>query len=184
MQKQILSLLLGTTLLFAITGCSGKKQVASVNNVGTFQTTDIYGNTVTEDIFRDYDLTVINTWATGCSPCIDEMPDLAELSELYKDKKVQIIGIVHDVADPKKGIVDEELLYLAQDIVERTGVNYPVLLPDNSLNEGLLANTMGYPDTAFVDSTGELVGISILGSQDMESWKEIIDERLAMSKGE
>ena len=41
---------------------------------------DLDGNEVDSSIFADYDLTMINIWATFCNPCLSEMPELAELS--------------------------------------------------------------------------------------------------------
>ena len=39
-----------------------------------FKTTDTNGNEVTEKIFADKDITMVNVWGTFCGPCINEMP--------------------------------------------------------------------------------------------------------------
>ena len=55
-------------------------------NVGTSETADINGNTYTESVFSDYDLTLVNAFTTWCSTCVNEMP---ELEQLYQDMKDQ-----------------------------------------------------------------------------------------------
>ena len=39
---------------------------------------DLQGNEITESIFAEKDLTVVNIWGTFCPPCIAEMPELGE----------------------------------------------------------------------------------------------------------
>ena len=48
---------------------------------GAFESETLDGEKVTEEIFQQADLTMVNIWATFCGPCIQEMPDLAQLSE-------------------------------------------------------------------------------------------------------
>ncbi|MDO7203808.1 TlpA disulfide reductase family protein [Paraclostridium bifermentans] len=36
---------------------------------------------------------MINIWGTSCIPCIDEMPELQELSKEVKSKGVNVIGL-------------------------------------------------------------------------------------------
>lgn len=65
-------------------------------NMPEFSTTDMDGNKVTNDTFADYDLTVVNFWATYCNPCIDELPELAEWKKELPDN-VNLIGLLVDV---------------------------------------------------------------------------------------
>lgn len=153
-----------------------------LDNVGTFSTVDLDGNEVTNDIFKDYDLTILNVWTTFCSPCIEEMPHLSELSEKMKDQGVQVIGIVNDVVDPKTGEANQEMLELAGAIQERTKVSYPTILPNAELTEGLLNGVMVYPTTFFVDKEGKIVGEAIMGAMTKEDWEMTITETLAAVK--
>ena len=91
--KKLCSILLITALCVSLVACGSKnkekRQVNSIvttmgNNasfpsaVNVFSTTDLEGNTVTNDIFSQADLTVVNFWGTFCNPCINEMPELAK----------------------------------------------------------------------------------------------------------
>ena len=44
----------------------------------SFSSTDLNNHEITDEIFSAVDVTVVNVWATYCSPCIREMPDLAD----------------------------------------------------------------------------------------------------------
>ena len=48
-----------------------------------FEAKDMEGNEVTSGVFAESKLTMINVWATYCNPCLNEMPDLGELSGEY-----------------------------------------------------------------------------------------------------
>ena len=45
----------------------------------SFETTDTKGNKVTEKIFADKEITMVNVWGTFCGPCINEMPELQKI---------------------------------------------------------------------------------------------------------
>ena len=49
-----------------------------------FSTTDLEGNAVDQSILEGYDLTLVNVWATYCTPCLEEMPDLGSLAAEYE----------------------------------------------------------------------------------------------------
>ncbi len=153
-------------------------EAASVSSIGTFQATTLDGSAVDQAIFSQANLTMVNVWTTWCGACVEEMPDLEALSQEAAKDGVQIVGIVYDTLNPK-GEIDQELTALAKTIVERTGVSYPMLIPDEDLRNGLLSGIIGYPTTWFVDENGNVIGDSILGSHSKEEWAALIQERLA-----
>ena len=65
----------------------------------TFEATTLDEETVTSDIFANSKLTMLNVWATYCNPCLNEMPDLAEIAVAYDSADFQMLGIVSDVSD-------------------------------------------------------------------------------------
>lgn len=150
-------------------------------SVGEFTTQDVKGNTYTQDMFQDYDLTLINIFTTWCSPCVAEMPDLEKLHQQMADRGVNIVGIVLDVLNEKGEIVQEDLEQ-AQLLVERTGVTYPVLLPDSTYMNGRLTRIEAVPETFFVDKDGNIVGETYSGSGSLEDWLEVVEKELANLK--
>lgn len=154
---------------------------AKVTSVGNFSTQDVNGNTVTQDIFKEHELTMVNVFTTWCSPCVDEMPELEKLYQQMKDKDVGVTGVVMDVLNEKGEIVQEDL-ERAQLLVEKTGVTYPVLLPDSTYFNGRLIGIEAFPETFFVDRDGNIVGEVYSGSGGLEDWLEVVETELANLK--
>lgn len=138
---------------------------------GTFSTTDLQGNIVTQAVFSESELTVLNVWATYCGPCIREMPYLGELSAEYDSTQVQIIGVPMDV-------YNEEYLAYANQLISETGADYTHLLLSQELYDWGLYDIQYVPTTFFVNKEGEVVN-SVVGSFSKEDWKKMIDEQLA-----
>lgn len=141
------------------------------------ETIDWQGNEVDESIFSDYDLTMINIWATYCNPCLREMPDLADLNKEYTEKGVQIIGIVMDVFNPD-GTVSSDMMKVVEEVVEKTGADYPHLLPSEDLIVSELRFIQSVPTTIFVDKDGMKVGETYKGAKSKEKWEKVIEETL------
>ena len=154
---------------------SGAQEAAGL--LSSFSTTDLEGNAVDQSILEDYDLTMVNVWATYCTPCLQEMPDLGELASEYADKGVQILGLVSDVLN-SDGTISDSQVETAQEIVEETGASYQHLLPSADLL-GLLSQIYGVPTTFFVDSAGNQVGYAYVTAMEREQFEEIIDAALA-----
>lgn len=138
---------------------------------GYFTTTDLNGNEVTQEIFTESKLTVVNVWATYCGPCINEMPYLGELADEYDSAEVQIIGIPMDVAS-------QDYLDYANTLIEQTGADYTHLLPTEEVYNWGLYDIQYVPTTFFVNSEGEIID-TVVGSMTKEDWKTLIDDKLA-----
>jgi thiol-disulfide isomerase/thioredoxin len=88
---------------------------------------------------------VANVWASWCGPCRFEFPVLQKLSARY-GKQVAFLGVNSQDSD------DAARTFLAE-----APVPYPSYTdPDKKIADSLDA-TIGLPDTAFYDRTGELV---------------------------
>ena len=169
-------------LMFAVTGCKGEDkakvpenaessevQETSKNQVfGSFEAETLDGEMVTEDIFARADLTMVNIWATFCGPCLQEMPDLGELSREYEGSGIAIVGVIGDVEEAG----DET----AAEIVEKTQADYTHLVASPGLRLGILNKISAYPTTIFVNAEGEMVGDAYAGARSKEEWKAIIEE--------
>ncbi len=150
---------------------SVNEEVDNEGNPAYFKATDFDGNVVTGDIFAESKLTVVNVWASYCSPCVREMPYLEELSNEYESSEVQIIGIAADA-------VNEDYIGYGESVIENTGVSFVNLLPSEDLYQWGLEGVQSVPTTFFVNEEGEVID-RIVGSKSKEEWKKMIDNKLA-----
>ena len=131
-----------------------------------FEGTDLDGNTVSQEIFSQSKLTMVNVWATYCNPCLSEMPGLGELAEEYNVSEFQIIGIVSDVWEGE----DQTLV---ESLIQETRADYLHLLANDSIGQAILSSVSGVPTTFFFDGEGAYLG-GVVGSAEKEKWDEII----------
>ena len=137
----------------------------------SFTAKDLDGNIITEDIFREKDLTVVNIWGTFCPPCIAEMPELGEWADSMPDN-VQMVGLIIDIS----GDEDAQHHDLAVTITEKAGVKYTNIIANADFND-VLKWVVGVPTTLFVDQEGAIVGSPIVGA-DVEGYKTFVEEYL------
>lgn len=185
--KKILSMVLVILTVaataFVFSGCNNESDktdddISTTEAVfGDFVATDLDGNTVTQEIFAQNKLTMVNIWATFCGPCINEMPELGELAEEYAEKGVAIVGIPVDVADGS-GRIDEKLHSKATDIVSQTKADYVHIVPTADMIKRKLSSVYSVPETIFVDSQGNQIGESYVGARSKDKWEVIINELL------
>ena len=137
----------------------------------SFSAKDLDGNTVTEDIFAEKDLTVVNIWGTFCNPCVAEMPELGEWAASMPDN-VQIIGLIVDIA----GDEDTKHHDLAVTITEKAGAEFTHIIANEDLDP-VMRWVVGVPTTLFVDKEGNLVGEPIVGAY-VDRYKTFVEEYL------
>ena len=141
------------------------------NKMPAFKTKDINGNEVTESIFKEKDLTVVNIWGTFCSPCIEEMPELGEWAKKMPDN-VQIVGLVCDIESDD----DETHKGLAKTIMEKANADFVQIIANNDLSS--ITNWVtGVPTTIFVDKDCNIIGEPIVGAY-VEDYKEFVEDYL------
>lgn len=150
----------------------------SLSVMPAFEATDLEGNPVDESIFENADITVVNWWGTFCTPCIDELPDLAEWAKEMPDN-VQIVGIVCDYNEGWEG---EANIRQAKQICEEAGVDFVQIVPDKALQE-IQLGILVYPTTFFVDNSGHVVG-EIIEEANIEKYKEEVTSYLENQSNE
>lgn len=129
-----------------------------------FTLTDQYGE---EHSLSDYrgKVVLLNFWATWCSVCKQEMPDL---QNLYEDYGPEGNAVILGIAFP--GIAGEGNREDITAFLEENGYTYPVLMDES----GELMDRFGimaYPTTYMIDKDGKIYGYvnGMVGKGGLES---------------
>ena len=152
------------------------KQTSDAKSIAPFKTQDIDGKAFTDADLAKNKLTMVNVFATWCTACIQEIPDLEKLNAEMKDKGVGVVGVVMDTHEDGKDIPDA--LDKAKAIQKKLKTTYPFLKPDDQLMKGRLQGIQALPETFFVDSKGNIVGDSYSGAKSLDEWKAIVEKEL------
>lgn len=144
-----------------------------------FQGMDLDGNPVSNELFKENSVTVINFWFSACAPCIGELGELNALNEELKLKGGAVIGINADTIGG-----DESMIMEAKNILEKKGAMYQnIYFPADSEAGKLTYSITAFPTTVVVDRNGNMVGEPILGGinseKQMKALQTMIDEVLA-----
>ena len=143
------------------------KVILDPNAFVPFEGVDFDGNTVTDDIFKENELTLINVWGTNCGPCLEEIPYLEEIDEELSEEGFQIIGFLAGGESYKEEAVellgmleaDYMNLIVPQDVLNKLGVQY-------------------IPTSFLVNSDGKVVEKRIVGALTKERYLEKINKHL------
>lgn len=90
---------------------------------------------------------ILDFWATNCPPCIEEIPHLIDLKQMYGDDLV-LIGL---------HVGDEEDRAKVPLFVERLKIDYPLADPDTALTDFIFQTNSAIPQTAVFDRNGAMV---------------------------
>lgn len=113
---------------------------------------------------------VLNFWASWCSPCRLEAPDLQSAWQDYRDRGVQFLGV--DELDDR---------FAAQGFIRELAITYPsVLDPSGSLADDYAF--IGLPATYVIDEDGT-IRYRFQGFLDGETLRSSLDEVLAETSG-
>jgi len=108
---------------------------------------------------------IVNTWASWCGPCEDEMPLLLDIEKNYQRDGVSLLGI--NVEDKPQD---------AKEFATKFGIDFPSLIDSDSK---LLASLPGVPpnalpSTLIIDRNGQ-IGARIVGPVKPGVIEEILD---------
>jgi thiol-disulfide isomerase/thioredoxin len=134
-----------------------------------FELKNLDEETLTEVMFSEHELTLVNIWGTTCASCIREMPELEKLQNNYKDEGLKVVGIIADGN------------YLAGgEIVNALLLTYEHIIPDEDFALGYLSQFQFVPTTLFVNSDGEIIGDPMVGAYDYETFEEAVKNHLGI----
>ena len=131
----------------------------------SFTTQDIYGNIVTEDIFKGK-FSVVYIWMTDAGNINSIMRDLMIKLSTAKNTPIQLVGIVGDV---KEGNATK--IALAKRLTNNFSPDMIQILPNDDMMP-FLQNVHNVPFVCFVDEDGNFVGQPIVGNEPELAEKE------------
>lgn len=132
-----------------------------------FTLKDQYGNTHTLSDYKGKTV-FLNFWATWCSPCRAEMPDIQKLYEEFQQEEEDIV--ILGVAAPSLGREKSE--EGIKGFLEENGYTYPVLM-DTEAEAFQAYGINSFPTTFMIDKDGNVFGY-IPGQLSEETMRDII----------
>ena len=142
-------------ILVLLFGCNNRNKInegatsVKVENIFTSSELKWKNAPGTKFDFRAYKgkLMLINFWATWCSPCKAELPDLIAVSKEFEPLGLKVLGISID----RGGDVDT----LVGNFVKEHNINYDVIIDDGILQKAF-GNIRGVPTTFIVGKDGKI----------------------------
>ncbi|MEW6359790.1 MAG: TlpA disulfide reductase family protein [Planctomycetota bacterium] len=122
--------------------CLGEEESWVGKKAPDFKLMDCDGNDLSLAQFVGK-VVVLNFWRTTCFPCLEEMPDLQQIHEEYKDKGVVVIGLA---VNDKAPDVDNKVTVM--------GIRYPVALDNMATRLTYKINSV--PHTFIIDKEGTI----------------------------
>ena len=138
-----------------------------------FILTDQYGNTHKLSDYKGKTV-FLNFWATWCSPCRAEMPDIQKLYESAETEGEDAL-VVLGVAAPNLGNEKSEEEIKA--FLEENGYTYPVLM-DTTGEVFMSYGVNAFPTTFMITREGEVFGYAS-GQLNEATMKSIVDQTMS-----
>lgn len=138
-----------------------------------FTLTDQYGNTHKLSDYKGKTV-FLNFWATWCSPCRAEMPDIQKLyesAEAEGENALVVLGVAAPNLENEKS--EEEI----KAFLEENGYTYPVLM-DTTGEVFISYGVNAFPTTFMITREGEVFGYAS-GQLNEETMKSIVEQTMS-----
>lgn len=124
------------------------KVIRFASNAGPmppFLVNDVEGRVLSTAELRGK-VVIVNFWATWCPPCREEIPEMIELANRFKDR-LQIIGISED-----EDATSEEV----RDFAREARINYPIVMGSSGISAEY-GGVPALPTSFLVNTDGRVV---------------------------
>ena len=139
------------------TNAMNPEDVVVGKTIPDFSLKSLDGKTMDKESLKG-SVVVLNFWATWCTPCMSEIP---ELKEVAAGSRAKVVGIALDESGPGD----------IKSFVESNGINYPVLVGSQDIFQQF--NGVGIPYTLVLDRSQHIVKI-YRGPVNKESLEETL----------
>ncbi len=113
---------------------------------------------------------VLNFWASTCTVCVHEFPQMQQLWRDYRERGVEVIGVVAFYDSPVN----------AMQLVQAAGLAYPMALDLSADIAHAFGGIRGTPTTFVIDGRG-MIRVHSQGRLDFDALRETLDAILAES---
>ena len=135
----------------------------------TVPLTDASTATLSE-LLKEYDLVVLNVFASWCGPCEREFPQMEAVYQANKDKMI----IVSVSGGPK------DTLEIIADYKASHGLSFPMGLTGSELS---FLNIRSFPTTIMIDRDGKVGLVKVGAFLSQEEFEQNVDHFLSQSYG-
>jgi peroxiredoxin len=129
--------------------------------------TTLEGKTLTLDGLRGK-VVLVNFWATSCSGCVKEMPDMVEVYREYRDRGFEMIAVAMSYDPPA----------YVQNFVQTRQLPFPVVLDTDGEHARNFGNVQLTPTTFIIGKDGRILEQK-LGEIDFVRLKALLDRELS-----
>ncbi len=159
-QTMALVAILGVVLFFGLSLL--KKEAAPAV---TFKT--LSGEQLTTESLRGK-VVLVNFWATSCSTCIAEMPQMVETYNKYREKGLEFVAVAMSYDPPN----------YVQNYSETRQLPFKVALDTDGANAKAFGNVQLTPTTFVIDKDGNILK-RFVGIPESASFQQLIEKALA-----
>ena len=142
--------------------------------VPEFTLKDLSGKDVSLSEYKGK-VVLVNFWATWCTPCLGEIPELIEMQEKYGPKGFVILGLAMD--EEGKSVVAPWVDKMKFDVKgAQRPMNYPILLA-NEETANKFGGLIGYPTSVLITKDGKQLK-RVTGPISAEEFSKAIEGQL------
>jgi len=142
----------------------GNQNPAVTTDIASMTAYDIDGNTRSFGEFVGKKALIVNFWGTWCPPCKREMPDLKRIYDEYRDRGLEIIGLVVR-STPQQ----------VKDYTTKNGFDWVMFMAEAKHAQALELGS-GVPYTLFIDRDGNVLDETFTGMRGYEDFKRMVEQ--------